>query len=621
MVHGDIRPLYITYDGYEFKLADRLGDPSSPNQVQINNINNERSLYMSNVLYEKLTKYIDNPVGTLKVRHNPYKSDIFSLGLVIVEAGNLTSVQDIYNKREPFKINEANLDSHVKRFAEKYYDSKDKELSKFIERITVRSESAKPTFKVIAEEIRQAEEKKVAVEVEEVHRRALIQNEQKEQMESQKPQVEVVVKTETKTRSEVPVRKAVDVEATKVVPVQQSPERKFYTDSNNQLRRSEGEFSQNLNNQVRPDSARKQESSINRVQSPVSVGKKIPTQNPSQNLASTEAPDLKKNTFVGADGKVMAAFVKYIDAKGNVSYKPNPNAATTGNTNTTTTTTNVTNTPSNVLRQGANITGAIRTLSSQNPNTNVTTGTTILPPQAKPVNPLNTAVSGSIIKPQGTSTTVTNMTASPLQRPPSVNAQSYGASTSNTNVNKPASTTFGISNSGSILQSTSNPVLNRVGGGQYVSNNPSNTNTIKPYVSNTGGHSHVAQVSSNPGTIRPAGQTYSTAQGYTHTNVSQTPYTGAITQNTTKVAGVQGGQSHIVADRHSHVTGGHSHVTGGQSHVQGGHSHNVLNRVGSYVQGTTSNTHTGAHTHTVPARTVSGGHANYVSGGNVLGST
>ena len=113
MVHGDIRPLYITYDGYEFKLADRLGDPSSPNQVQINNINNERSLYMSNVLYEKLTKYIgnfkkvisiDNPVGTLKVRHNPYKSDIFSLGLVIVEAGNLTSVQDIYNKREPFKV-------------------------------------------------------------------------------------------------------------------------------------------------------------------------------------------------------------------------------------------------------------------------------------------------------------------------------------------------------------------------------------------------------------------------------------------------------------------------------------------------------------------------------------
>lgn len=58
MVHGDIRPLYITYDGAEFKLADRLGDPSSPNQVQINNINNERSLYMSNVLYEKLTNYI-----------------------------------------------------------------------------------------------------------------------------------------------------------------------------------------------------------------------------------------------------------------------------------------------------------------------------------------------------------------------------------------------------------------------------------------------------------------------------------------------------------------------------------------------------------------------------------
>lgn len=61
MVHGDIRPLYITYNqsgtGSEFKLADRLGDPSSPNQVQLNNMQCGRMLYLSNILYEKLCVY------------------------------------------------------------------------------------------------------------------------------------------------------------------------------------------------------------------------------------------------------------------------------------------------------------------------------------------------------------------------------------------------------------------------------------------------------------------------------------------------------------------------------------------------------------------------------------
>lgn len=103
MVHGDVRPIYITYDETksEFKLADRLGDPSSPNQVQIHNMQGAKMLYMSNSLYEKLSMYTG---GELKVRHNPYKSDIFSLGLVVVETGIMESVQDIY-EQSPCSVN------------------------------------------------------------------------------------------------------------------------------------------------------------------------------------------------------------------------------------------------------------------------------------------------------------------------------------------------------------------------------------------------------------------------------------------------------------------------------------------------------------------------------------
>lgn len=75
-----------------------MGDPYSPSKVQINHLKNRDSLYMSPVLFKSLT------MKKRKIKHNPYKSEIFSLGMVILEAGLLTSIQDVYDLKNK-KIN------------------------------------------------------------------------------------------------------------------------------------------------------------------------------------------------------------------------------------------------------------------------------------------------------------------------------------------------------------------------------------------------------------------------------------------------------------------------------------------------------------------------------------
>ncbi len=117
MVHGDIRPKYVAYNDSEaenHKLVDRLGDPSPPNQVQLNNIRKKKPLYMSNNLYQALVK------KQQKIRHNPYKSDSFSLGLVLLECGNLRPIQNIFEAQE---ISTENLLEHLNQFMNRYDDS------------------------------------------------------------------------------------------------------------------------------------------------------------------------------------------------------------------------------------------------------------------------------------------------------------------------------------------------------------------------------------------------------------------------------------------------------------------------------------------------------------------
>ena len=116
MVHADLRPELISVPvkkGENFSILDRLGDPSPPNQVQLNNLKAQKKLYMSPALFHALIS--KEP----KVRHNPFKSDIFSLGLIILEASLLESVQGIYTK-EDSEIDHSALVDLVEKFILKY---------------------------------------------------------------------------------------------------------------------------------------------------------------------------------------------------------------------------------------------------------------------------------------------------------------------------------------------------------------------------------------------------------------------------------------------------------------------------------------------------------------------
>ena len=99
LVHGDIRPEYIYYNEEKdsYVLLDRLGNTNAPNQAQMSNISNQENLYMSPILFNSLTH------GTTDVEHNPFKSEIFALGMVVLslltDEEELQKVYDMLNKR------------------------------------------------------------------------------------------------------------------------------------------------------------------------------------------------------------------------------------------------------------------------------------------------------------------------------------------------------------------------------------------------------------------------------------------------------------------------------------------------------------------------------------------
>ena len=119
MLHGDIRPKYISFEDEDMpnKLVDRLGNPFPPNKVQINVLKNNLDIYMSPILFKSLSK------KKKKIRHNPYKSDVFSFGIILLEAGILKNVNDIYD-REKNEIDIEKFMGYVEEFLGNYENGK-----------------------------------------------------------------------------------------------------------------------------------------------------------------------------------------------------------------------------------------------------------------------------------------------------------------------------------------------------------------------------------------------------------------------------------------------------------------------------------------------------------------
>lgn len=116
MIHADLRPELISVPfrrGQNFRILDRLGDPSPPSQVQLNNFRSQKALYMSPQVFRSLCS------RQRKVKHNPFKSDVFSLGMVLLEAGLLDSVQNVYDRARA-DIDESALVGNVERFFQRH---------------------------------------------------------------------------------------------------------------------------------------------------------------------------------------------------------------------------------------------------------------------------------------------------------------------------------------------------------------------------------------------------------------------------------------------------------------------------------------------------------------------
>lgn len=79
MVHGDIRPEYIGEDNYgNFILLDRLNSTVKSNNIQYYNLKNKKHIFMAPIIYNTITQ------RQKTIRHNPFKSDTFSLGLLVL---------------------------------------------------------------------------------------------------------------------------------------------------------------------------------------------------------------------------------------------------------------------------------------------------------------------------------------------------------------------------------------------------------------------------------------------------------------------------------------------------------------------------------------------------------
>lgn len=131
MIHGNIRPEYIYYNPKtnNYILLDRLGENLTPNQIQHDNIFNNNYLYLDPMVFVNLCQ------NNLYFAHNPFKSESFSLGMVLVsmivydgpEHNNHLTVQDLYD-REAAVFNEHRFLVLLQQIKSDFFQSTDHEL-------------------------------------------------------------------------------------------------------------------------------------------------------------------------------------------------------------------------------------------------------------------------------------------------------------------------------------------------------------------------------------------------------------------------------------------------------------------------------------------------------------
>lgn len=131
-IHGDICPSNIVYDKSDniLKLLDKSDElPTALRalNIQKEKITSNQSLYQSPSTYSNLKR------NNLKFNFDTDKEDAFALGLILLEVGNLTPINDIYDAGKK-EINSTLLSNHINEFQKKYGAESD--LSKIVKNMT-----------------------------------------------------------------------------------------------------------------------------------------------------------------------------------------------------------------------------------------------------------------------------------------------------------------------------------------------------------------------------------------------------------------------------------------------------------------------------------------------------
>ena len=134
--HGNICPSTVMLNSIgTFKLFYK--DGRTPERVQLEKLLREEPIYMSPKLYQSFRNKVFD-----KISHVPCKSDVFSLGIVLLEAGLLHNVQQIYEPNGT--LNTLSLSRYVREFGEIYQDNP--LLLSSVKRMVEINETARPDF-------------------------------------------------------------------------------------------------------------------------------------------------------------------------------------------------------------------------------------------------------------------------------------------------------------------------------------------------------------------------------------------------------------------------------------------------------------------------------------------